>query len=105
LAVLVAAAVLPAVCRADEPGGQAAGKETRRLVEQLGSERFDDREAATQQLSKLGKAALPSLKEAARSPDAEVRRRARQLVEQLEPTPVSPPRRPERMTPAVKSYL
>src|SRR5262245_15447774 len=42
-----------------------------RLIGQLGSERFQDREQATQELLKLGKAALPSLKEALKSSDAE----------------------------------
>jgi hypothetical protein len=49
---------------------------------------------------------LPNLKEATRSPDAEVRRRAQQLVEQIEPPParsVNPNR--EQLTPAPKSYL
>jgi hypothetical protein len=62
--------------------------EMKRLIDQLGSERFKDREQATHELSKLGKSALPSLKEATNSLDAEVRRRAQQLVEQIEPPPV-----------------
>jgi len=55
----------------------------KRLIDQLGSERFEDREQATQELSKFGKSALPSLKEAAKSADAEVRRRAQQLIERI----------------------
>src|SRR5437868_9518416 len=46
-------------------------KEIKRLIDQLGSERFKDREQATQELSKAGKSALPSLKEAVNSSDAE----------------------------------
>ena len=66
----------------------AESDEIKRLIDQLGSERFEDREQATQALSKLGKSALRSLKEAAKSRDPEVRRRARQLVERLEAPPV-----------------
>jgi hypothetical protein len=106
LAVIVATAVIPMAVRADEPGSEACDKETRRLVEQLASERFVDREEATQQLAKLGKAALPNLREASKSPDAEVRRRAQQLVEQIEPPPAPPTRpRQEQPLPNVKSYL
>jgi gas vesicle protein len=83
-----------------------AGKEIKALIDQLGSARFKDREQATHELSKLGKSALPSLKEAVKSPDAEVRRRAQQLVEQIESPPVQsidPPRQPR--LPAIKTYL
>jgi gas vesicle protein len=81
-------------------------KEMKRWIAQLGSARFRDREQATHELAKLGKSALPSLKEATKSPDAEVRRRAQQLVEQMEPLPVrsmAPPL--EQRIPNGKSYL
>src|SRR5262245_50950385 len=87
LAVIVAMAAVAPATQADEPRSGAPQKVVKRLIDQLGSERFEDREQATQELSKLGRAALPSLKEATKSPDAEVRRRAQQLVEQLEPPP------------------
>ena len=77
-------------------------KEIKRLIGQLGSERFEDRQQATQELSKFGETALPSLKEAAQSADAEVRRRAQQLIAVLEPR--SPPAQVQ-LKPAVKSYL
>jgi hypothetical protein len=81
-------------------------KEMKRWIAQFGSARFKDREQATQELSQLGKSALPSLKEATHSPDPEVRRRAQQLVEQIEPPPVrSPAPRVEPRIPAGKSYL
>jgi HEAT repeat protein len=104
--VVVAAAAIAGAIRAEEPRSGAPEKEIKCLVDLLGSEAFNDREEATQQLSKLGKHALPGLREAARSPDAEVRHRARQLIEQIEPPPVPPagPRQ-ERPLPAPKSYL
>src|SRR5262249_51371061 len=51
-----------------------------RLIRQLGSDRYARREAATQALDRIGEAALPALRKAANSPDAEVRRRARRLA-------------------------
>src|SRR5438128_6100003 len=58
-------------------------EEIKRWIDQLGSERFQDREQATQKLLKFGKSALPSLKEAVKSRDAEVRHRAQQLIERI----------------------
>ena len=67
----------------EKPTPAKSEKEMKRLIDQLGSERFENREQATQELSKLGKSALPSLKEAIKSRDAEVRHRAQQLIERL----------------------
>ena len=71
-----------------ENAALAKSEEIKRLIDQLGSERFKDRELATQGLSKLGDDALPRLEEAAKSADLEVRRRARQLIERLEAPPL-----------------
>jgi len=89
---------------ADELKAAENNSEIQRWIDQLGSKRFKDREQATQELSKLGESAIPILKEAAQSPDAEVRRRAQQLVERLTPPapPVDPP--PQKRN-SVKSYL
>jgi uncharacterized protein (TIGR03067 family) len=52
-----------------------------RLIEQLGSKKFREREAASKALAKVGEGALDALRKAARDDaDAEVRRRAAQLV-------------------------
>ncbi|MCI0638504.1 MAG: ankyrin repeat domain-containing protein [Gemmataceae bacterium] len=51
-----------------------------RLVKQLGSDDFREREQATKQLKETGRPALKALRNAAASNDAEVRRRAEQLV-------------------------
>jgi len=52
-----------------------------RLVKQLGSDKFNEREAATSALIKVGKPALPALQKAATgSADAEVSSRAAQLI-------------------------
>src|SRR5947209_6032323 len=52
-----------------------------RLVEQLGDDSFDLREAASKALDKIGEAALPHLRKALQSADLEVRQRASKLVE------------------------
>jgi len=53
-------------------------------IERLGSNAFAEREAASQALALLGAPALDALRQAARSRDLEVRRRALDLVERLE---------------------
>ena len=106
LAVIIAVTAITAAIRADEPKSGASEREIKRLIGQLGSERFNDREEATDQLSKFGKSALPSLREATRSPDSEVRRRAQQLVEEMQPPPVRSMDAPlQQVIPAAKSYL
>jgi hypothetical protein len=52
-------------------------------VAKLGSTDFTEREAAGKELLKLGAKAYPALLEAAKSDDAEVKRRAEDLVRQL----------------------
>jgi hypothetical protein len=54
------------------------------MVRQLGSEVFREREAASRALEALGEAALPALREAVHSTDLEVRRRAVELVRDIE---------------------
>src|SRR5262245_60176420 len=64
---------------ADEPKPDAA--EISRLVRQLGSEKFETRDAASKRLEAIGAAALGALREAASSSDdAEVKQRAGRLV-------------------------
>src|SRR5262249_22392383 len=58
-----------------------------RLVSDLGSERFADRERAEEELRKLGEAAEASLRQALTGgPTLEVRRRAERLLAELGPT-------------------
>src|SRR4051794_2831547 len=54
--------------------------EVRRLITQLGSDEFAEREAATRRLEAIGAPALPALHQAAASQDPEVRRRAGQVI-------------------------
>jgi uncharacterized protein (TIGR03067 family) len=62
----------------------APGGEIDKLVRQLGSPKFDEREAAAGRLEALGEPALEALRKALRSEDPEVRRRARGLVDAIE---------------------
>jgi hypothetical protein len=55
-----------------------------RLVQQLGSAKHADREAAAKTLDALGPAALPALREGAKNTDPEIRRRAGDLLAKLD---------------------
>jgi hypothetical protein len=63
-----------------EAAGPDAGK-IDRLICQLGSDNFREREAASKRLEEIGQPALGALRKAARSDDPEVRRRAAGVVE------------------------
>jgi hypothetical protein len=65
------------------PTGPAAA-EMDRLIRQLGSDKFVEREAASKALEALGKVAVPLLRQALASADAEVRSRAKCLLQALE---------------------
>src|SRR5207253_2850796 len=57
------------------------------LITQLGDGDYDKREAAHKQLAKVGEAALPALRKAAKaSADAEVKLRAMQLAQDIAAT-------------------
>jgi hypothetical protein len=72
------------VLSASTPPAGAGGERVARLVAQLGSTKFKEREEATRALDALGASALASLRDAARGPDPEVRRRASTLVAQIQ---------------------
>src|SRR5262249_11728540 len=55
-----------------------------RLITQLGSRRFAERETATRTLDTLGAPALPALKKASQVDDPEIARRAEELVARIE---------------------
>lgn len=56
----------------------------KKLVSQLGSGQFNERQNASALLEKLGAAAVPSLREAGGNPDPEVRGRAEALLARIE---------------------
>jgi hypothetical protein len=73
---------LPAVSRAAD--NRAGGPDLPRLLDQLGSSDFGERETASRALLDAGAAALPGLRRAAASQDPEVRRRASDLLRLVE---------------------
>lgn len=80
--LLLALPFVPTEAAAPPAGPSAA--EVARLIEQLGDDDFDVREAATERLKLAGEPALPALDKAAASGDLEVRRRARRVVSAVE---------------------
>src|SRR5262245_64796387 len=89
LLALTCLAPLPSRMAAEEPpaanGAQPDAVAIDRLIRLLGSEEFDQREAASRALERYGEGALGALRRAeAASPDAEVRRRAERLVGVIE---------------------
>jgi hypothetical protein len=70
----------------DDPSKPAApdAKQLKQLIHDLGSDDFSVREKATQGLSEIGRPALPALREALQSTDAEVRQRARRIMDSIQ---------------------
>jgi hypothetical protein len=82
----VASASLALLAAAPPPTPDPAAEVTR-LIEQLGSEKFAEREGASKRLEAVGERALAALRAALTSDDLEVRRRASRLVAALERKP------------------
>ncbi len=73
--------------------GTTASQEARALVEQLGSARYADREAAAAALERIGRPALAPLRAARGSRDPEVRTRAGALAQKIENALLTQPTR------------
>jgi hypothetical protein len=72
------------------PAGESADKEKiAKLIDQLGSGAFAERQKATKELAAIGAPALEALRKAAQSEDAEVRKRASELLKKIEKEVVS----------------
>jgi hypothetical protein len=74
---------LTALAVADEAAKPTVSPELQKLLQQLDADDFDDRASASEQLSKLGKDALPALEEGVRSDSPEVATRSFDLLQQL----------------------
>jgi hypothetical protein len=59
-------------------------KQIQQLIQDLASDDFGTREKASRTLSSVGKTALPALREALQSNDAEVRQRARRIMDAIQ---------------------
>ncbi len=64
--------------------GAASGDQAIELVRRLGSDRYAERQAAAKALEAMGQPALPALRAAAASKDAELRDRAAAIVDRIE---------------------
>src|SRR5947209_6850965 len=84
LRFLLAASLVLAAALLSVRGADPSPDEVAALVRQLGSDSFEEREAAGRLLSAAGKAGLPALRRARDGDDAEVRRRAAELVRDIE---------------------
>jgi WD40 repeat protein len=80
----VLAAALLGLAPAHGPGAGPPPADVGRLVRQLGSDDFQEREEASRRLGRLGAPALGGLWEAADSANPEVRRRAARLVRAIQ---------------------
>ena len=76
--------LVPAATRASEPPDVPLDAVVQCLVRDLGAERYDERERATEALRRIGQPALPAVKAAAKSDDPEVRLRAQDVLSDLE---------------------
>lgn len=98
-AVEVAPTHVASITRPYALPGPETLKEVARLVARLGAESYADRQAATNELVKMGKGIVPLLKKHLQSPDVEVRQRIEQILEQVAPKeakPVPPPEATDR---------
>jgi len=75
---------LSALAASPPPPSAPKPADVGRLLGQLGSDSYPEREAASRALEAIGEPALPSLRQARRSNDPEVQRRAAGLVEAIE---------------------
>jgi len=73
-----------------EPAGDQQ-KRIAALIQQLAAPKFADREAAASALARIGAPALPALKKARRSDDAETALRAEQIINKIKGVPEAVP--------------
>jgi hypothetical protein len=84
ISACVAAIVAAGIMAAQPCVPDASGDRIARLIGQLGSPRFLEREAATRSLDAIGESALEALRSASACDDAEVRQRANDLRSRIE---------------------
>src|SRR5262245_58369080 len=83
-AVAAACAVAGGITGAADPAAPTPTPDpAQKLVEQLGADRYADREAAAAALEKIGPSALPALRAGTRSENPEVRERVGPLIVKL----------------------
>jgi hypothetical protein len=80
---LAAAADPPAKTEKSDKAARPTKEQIAKWVKELGDNDFDTREAATQKLWEAGDAAEPALAEAVKSDDAEINRRAQEILDKF----------------------
>src|SRR5882672_12924879 len=70
------------------PTTAPAPQEVDALIAQLGHDDFKIREDASGKLAKIGKPAIPSLRQATKNGDPEVQSRAEMIIKRIEQRPV-----------------
>jgi hypothetical protein len=70
--------------QATQPSKASDANQIQKLIDQLGSNRFAEREKATKELEQMGAPALDALRKATQSDDPERKRRAEALVKRLD---------------------
>jgi hypothetical protein len=74
----------PATFEPKNPAPSVSPAEIQKLIEQLGDDKFLNRERASKRLLLIGKAAVPALRDATRSMDAEVACRAQRILADMQ---------------------
>lgn len=82
----------------DTPIQSSQAQEIAELINQLGADKYEDREAAHEALAKIGKPAVKALMEARKSSDMEVASRADELIGRITGKRIKP-KQPSRETP------
>ncbi len=80
----MSAAVLSLLFVVGQVPSSVAAPDPLALVAQLGAGRYADREAAAEALTRLGRTALPALRDARFAPDLEIRSRTQVLIRKIE---------------------
>ena len=82
--ILFLVPALMALGQTDVAGGEVlSSAEVRRAINQLADDSFDVRQHATDELWSMGESAVPALERALQGDDAEVRLRARSVLERF----------------------
>src|SRR5213596_3104462 len=82
--LILAGVVGTALAVATAEDAKTESDQVARWVARLGHDSFTEREKATKELEGIGPPALGALRQSQNSPDAEVKRRSRELVQKIE---------------------
>lgn len=84
LAALIVSTLAPMISLPSLADESPSKEKIDKLVEQMGSGSFSEREKATKELAAIGVPALEALRHAVKSDDAEVRKRAEEIIPKIE---------------------